>query len=145
MSVCGYIGPEEAPGNVRADAVSSTEISVQWNGLSTCGLVNGLIVKYSVQLKTCCATESRNRELRDGEDWSSGGDILLTGLTPLTNYSIEVAAVNENGDNGPYSETITTVTHRCKSAQDSNISYILSLQGAAVLNQRALAHLVQLV
>ena len=123
MSVCGYTGPEEAPGNVRTEAESSTEISVQWNGLSTCRLVNGLIVKYRVQLKTCCATETRDRELRDGEDWSSRGDVLLTGLTPLTNYSIEVAAVNENGDIGPYSEPITTVTYQCKSARRPNISY----------------------
>ena len=114
MSVCGYTGPGEAPGNVRAETVSSTEISVQWNGLSTCRLVNGLIVKYRVQLKTCCVTETRDRELRDGENWSSGGDILLTGLTSLTNYSIEVAAVNENGDIGPYSDPITAVTHQCK-------------------------------
>ena len=114
MSVCGYTGPGEAPGNVRAEAVSSTEISVQWNGLSTCRLVNGLIVKYRVQLKTCSLIETRDKELRDGEDWSSRGDILLTVLTPLTNYSIEVAAVNENGDVGPYSDPIIAVTHPCK-------------------------------
>ena len=113
-----------APGNVRAEAVSSTEISVQWNGLSTCRLVNGLIVSYRVQLKTCYVTETRDRELRDGEDWRSGGDILLTGLTPLTNYSIVVAAVNENGDVGVYSDPITTLTHQCKSARHPNISYI---------------------
>ena len=120
MSVCGYTGPEEAPGNVRAEAVSSTEISVQWNGLSTCRLVNGLIVSYRVQFtvndnitsedQVNDTTDTRDRDLRDGEDWSSGGDILLTGLTPLTNYSIVVAAVNENGDVGPYSDPVTEFT-----------------------------------
>ena len=120
MSVCGYTGPEEAPGNVRAEAVSSTEISVQWDGLSTCRLVNGLIVSYRVQFtvndnitsedQVNDTTDTRDRELRDGEDWRSGGDILLTGLTPLTNYSIAVAAVNENGDIGPYSDPVTEFT-----------------------------------
>ena len=124
MSVCGYTGPEEAPGNVRAEAVSSTEISVQWNGISTCRLVNGLIVSYRVQFTVNDTTDTRDRELRDGEDWSSGGDILLTGLSPLTNYSIEVAAVNENGDVGLYSDPIITLTHQCKSARRPNISYI---------------------
>ena len=114
MSVCGYTGPGEAPGNVTAEAVSSTEISIQWNGLSTCRLVNGLIVSYRVQFTVNDTTETRERELRDGEDWSSGGDILLTGLAPCTKYSITVAAVNENGDIGPYSDPITAVTHPCK-------------------------------
>ena len=45
-----YTGAREAPGNVTAEAVSSTAISVQWNGLSTCRLVNGFIVSYRVRL-----------------------------------------------------------------------------------------------
>ena len=114
MPVFGCAGPGEAPGNVRAVAVSSTEISVQWNGLSTSRLVNGLIVSYRVQFTINDAIETRDRELRDGEDWRSGGDISLTGLTPLTNYSIEVAAVNENGDVGLYSDPIIAVTRQCK-------------------------------
>ena len=82
MSVCGYTGPGEAPRNVTAEAVSSTEISVQWNGLSTCRLVNGLIIKYRVQFTAKVTTETRDRELRDGEDFSSGGNILLTDSVP---------------------------------------------------------------
>ncbi|CAI8027570.1 hypothetical protein GBAR_LOCUS15747, partial [Geodia barretti] len=39
----------EAPGDVRAEAESSTEISVQWSGLSNCRLVNGRITQYRVQ------------------------------------------------------------------------------------------------
>ena len=97
-----------------AEAVSCTDISLQWNGLSTCRLVNGLIVSYRVQFTVNNTTETRDRELRDTEDWRSGGDILLTGLAPFTNYSIEVAAVNENGDVGPYSDPITTVIYPCK-------------------------------
>ena len=148
MPACGCTGPGEAPGNVRAEAVSSTEISIQWNGLSTCRLVNGLIIKYEIRFQTCYVTETRDRELRDGEDWSSGGNILLTGLTPLTNYSIEVAAVNKNGDIGPSSDPITTVTQESKSARHSNniiIVYSFPIQIAVVLNQSVLTHLVQLV
>ena len=33
---------------------------------------------------------------------STGGMYTLTGLIPFTNYSIEVAAVNNNGDTGPF-------------------------------------------
>ena len=106
-----YTGPGEAPGNVRAEAVSSTEISVQWNGLSTCRLVNGLIVSYRVQFTVNGnTTEMKEQDSRDREDPTSGGQILLTGLTPLTNYSIVVAAMNENGDIGPYSSPVTERT-----------------------------------
>ena len=110
MSVCGYTGPGEAPDNVRAEAVSSTEISVQWNGLSTCRLVNGLIVSYRVQFTVNDTTEMKEQDSRDREDPTSGGQILLTGLTPFTNYSIAVAAMNENGDIGPYSSPVTERT-----------------------------------
>ena len=39
--------------------------------------------------------------------WWSGGELLLTGLTPLTQYSISVAAVDENGHIGMYSNPVT--------------------------------------
>ena len=90
--------------------MSTTEISVQWNGLTTCRLVNGHIVSYRVQYTASGVDETRDRELRGGEDWMSGGEMLLTGLTPFTNYSIAVAAVNENGDVGLYSNPVTKFT-----------------------------------
>ena len=65
-------------------------------------------------LVTCCTVETRDVELGDGEDWGSGGEMVLTGLTPDTNSSISVAAVNENGDIGLYSDPLTTTTHQCK-------------------------------
>ena len=109
-----YTGPGEAPGDVRAEVQSSTEISVQWNGLSNCRLVNGRIIGYRVMLVTCCTAETRDVELGDGEDWRSRGEMVLTGLTPDTNYSISVAAVNEKGDIGLYSDPVTTMTHQCR-------------------------------
>ena len=39
--------------------------------------------------------------------------MVLTELTPLTSYSISVAAVNENGDIGVFSEPVTTTTPNC--------------------------------
>ena len=44
-------------------------------------------------------------------EWNvTGAQVSLTGLTPFTNYSIEVAAVNEQGDVGPYSDSIREQT-----------------------------------
>ena len=82
----------------------------QWSGLSNCRLVNGRIIGYRVMLGTCWTTDTRDHELGD-EEWRSGGEMILTGLTLSTNYTISVAAVNENG---LYSDPITAMTHQCK-------------------------------
>ena len=37
----------------------------------------------------------------------------LTGLTPFTSYSIQVAAVNEEGDVGLYSDPLIRRTSKC--------------------------------
>ena len=106
MSVCVCVlGAGEAPGGVRAEAESSTEISVQWSGLSTCRLVNGNIIKYRVRFRVSGENETRKMETEG--DWKEGGRVVLTGLTLLTNYSISVAALNQDGDVGPYSDPVT--------------------------------------
>ncbi|CAI8008398.1 Fibronectin (Fragments) [Geodia barretti] len=108
----------EALGNVRAKAESSTEISVQWSGLSNCRLVNGHIVSFRVQFATGSTADKVMGEGNDGNQWWwSGGEIILTGLTPRTKYSISVAAVNENGDTGVYSDPIEITTPDCKLLQ----------------------------
>ena len=96
-----------APHNVRATVVSSTVISVQWDGLSPCSQVNGLIVEYRVQY----TAESSGvvQSIDQTGEWNvTGAEASLTGLTPYTNYSIQVAAVNEDRDVGRYT-VLTTV------------------------------------
>ena len=116
------LGAGEAPGGVRAEAESSTEISVQWSGLSTCRLVNGNIIKYRVRFRVSCGDETGEMETEG--DWKEGGRVVLTGLIPLSNYSISVAALNQNGDVGPYSDPVTERTQNyCK--QQENTFYIL--------------------
>ena len=100
-------GAGEAPGNVVAEPEGPTEISVQWRGLSTCRLVNGAIAKYRVQYRVTGWNESRLEDVEADGDWREGGSVVLTELTPLTSYSISVAAVNENGDVGVFSDPVT--------------------------------------
>ena len=115
------LGAGEAPGGVRAEAESSTEISVQWSGLSTCRLVNGNIIKYRVRFRVSGGDETGEMETEG--DWKEGGRVVLTGLIPLSNYSISVAALNQNGDVGPYSDPVTERTQNyCK--QQKNTFYI---------------------
>ena len=97
-----------APGNVTGTAVDSTIISVNWEGLTPCRLVNGHIVEYRVQYKAQSGGVMESKEVSG--NWSSGGETDLTGLTPSTNYSIAVAAVNEQGTVGLYSDIIVIET-----------------------------------
>ena len=86
------------PANVRGTAVNSTAITVQWNApSSSCRAINGRITSYSIRY-TIQPNGIPQTILQ-----SDGLEITLTGLTPFTEYSIEVAAVNENGDVGVYS------------------------------------------
>ena len=89
-------------------AVSSTEISVQWDGLDPCRHVNGRINMYRVQYKEVDSDVVQNRNVAGV--WNMNAETSLTGLTPFTNYSIQVAAVNEEGDVGLYSDPRTTQT-----------------------------------
>ena len=103
-----YAGSAVAPSNVSATALSSSVISVQWSGLSPCRLVNGLIVKYRVQYGAQSGGLVESREVTG--NWSTGAETELTGLTPSSNYSISVAAVNEEGSVGAYSDPVVVET-----------------------------------
>ena len=97
------------PKNVRTRVKSSTAITVQWDGLTPCREVNGLIVEYRVQY-TAYSSDIMQSVVHPG-NWSvQGAQALLSELTPFTNYSIKVAAVNEQGDVGPYSNPMTEQT-----------------------------------
>ena len=82
--------------------MSSTVISVQWDGLDPCRHVNGLIVLYRVQYTEVASGVVQSKDVTG--EWNVMNAVTsLTGLTPSTSYSIQVAAVNEEGDVGLYS------------------------------------------
>ena len=98
-----------SPHNVTAIVVNSTVISVQWDGLTPCSQVNGLIVKYIVQYTAESSGVVQSIDVA-GEWNVTKAQTSLTGLTPYTNYSTKVAARNEQGDVGLYSYPITAQT-----------------------------------
>ena len=104
-------GATVAPRSVMATVASSTVISVQWDGLDPCRHVNGLIVLYRVQYTEVASGVVQSKDV--AEEWNvMNAETSLTGLTPSTRYSIQVAAVNEEGDVGLYSHPITRQTSR---------------------------------
>ena len=111
-SNCGYthsVGATVAPHNVTATVISTTEIVVQWDGLTPCRHVNGLIVLYRVQYTEVASGVVQSKDVA-GEWNVMNAETSLTGLTPSTSYSIQVAAVNEEGDVGLYSDPLTSQT-----------------------------------
>ena len=109
IPISNSTGATVAPRSVTATVVSSTVISVQWDGLDPCRLVNGLIVLYRVQYTEVASGVVQDTDV-DGEWNVMNAETSLTGLTPSTNYSIQVAAVNVEDDVGLYSHPITRQT-----------------------------------
>ena len=77
-----------------------------WWGNISCTELNSDLLGYTI----------RYNSDGEGDDWNtidvagSTNTYNITGLTPYTNYSIQVAAMNMLGDLGPYSETIIVQT-----------------------------------
>ena len=94
-----------------ATVMSSTVITVQWDGLEPCRHVNGLIVLYRVQYTEVASGVVQSNDVAGG--WNVMNAVTsLTGLTPFTSYSIQVAAVNGEGDVGLYSELLKRRTRK---------------------------------
>ena len=90
--------PSAAPTSVSVSEVISSSITVQWGAVDCIhrnGDITGYSVRYGVQT----------------ESVSGGGatQTIISGLTASTQYSIEVAAVN-NAGTGVYSNVIMQLT-----------------------------------
>ena len=97
--------------NFWATAQSSSFISVQWDGLTPCTDVNGLIVEFRVQYRALPSghVQTLSHSIQS-EMWNMPVQISLTGLTPFTNYSIQAAPINDQSQLGLYSGPVVTQT-----------------------------------
>ena len=80
--------------------VTSTTITVQWGPVEPCADQNGVITGYSVRYGSETVFVSGD---------SSGGMTTITGLSPSTTYSIQVAAETSAGT-GVYSSAVDQLT-----------------------------------
>ena len=112
MALCQIIthvppAPSAAPTSVRESGVTSSTITVQW-GAVDCIHHNGDITGYSVRYGVQGTAEGeRNVTMATGD--SIGRIYTISGLSPATVYTVEVAAVNSAGT-GKYSDPITVPT-----------------------------------
>ena len=90
--------PTGAPGGLTSISVESMSLSVIW-GKVPCphqgGPITGYRLRYSNGTSIVNTTGEGSRQY------------VLTGLTPFTSYSVQVAAVNDGGT-GPYSDPALT-------------------------------------
>ena len=99
---------------MNSTTTTSTTITIQW-GAVPCIDRNSEITGYKVQYGPVDSSD-RTTDAVTGSV-STGGVYTMIGLVPLTDYSIEVAAVNSNGDVGPFTPTIITTTTPIRSCK----------------------------
>ena len=92
--------PTSAPEGLTSTSVESRSLTVQW-GTVPCPDQRGPITGYRLRY----SNETSIVYIKGNEQ----NDSMLTGLTPLTSYSVQVAAVNAGGT-GPYSTALTVET-----------------------------------
>ena len=98
-------------GNFRVRAQSSSSISVQWDRLTPCRDINGLIVEFRVQYRALPSGPVQTlSHFAQHDMWNMPVEVSLTGLSPFTNYSIQAAPVNNQSQVGSFSDTVTTQT-----------------------------------
>ena len=95
-----HAAPTAAPVELNSTSVKRKSLSVVW-GTVPCpnqrGTVTGYRLRYTNGTSIVNTTGEESRQH------------VLTGLTPFTNYSVQVAAVNDGGT-GPYSTPLTVET-----------------------------------
>ena len=96
--------PTGAPDELISSSVESRSLTVQW-GTVPCPNQRGPITGYRLRY-------SNGTSIVNTTDLTH----MLTGLTPFTSYSVQVAAVNAGGT-GPYSTASTALT--VETLQDS--------------------------
>ena len=96
--------PSAPPTSVSTSNVTSSSISVQW-GPVDCIHRNGDITGYSVRYGVVVNGSTQTMIASGGDSTEAN----ITGLMPSTNYSIEVAAVN-NVNTGVYSIPLSVIT-----------------------------------
>eukprot|EP00731_Ephydatia_muelleri_P019051 Em0011g1091a len=96
------VAPSAPPNNLTEVTKTSSSVTISW-GEVPCQDQNSVIVEYRVLYGAVTSGVG-------GTAATSGRTLTVNGLSPYTNYSIEVSAVNSDGAMGPYSSPLFVVT-----------------------------------
>ena len=95
------------------DSAQSYNLTLSVRGVTMCRYLNGLIDNYRVQYSTKPngTIQTQDKPIQHIDQIVNNlMRITLTGLTPFTTYSVQVALVNVQGDIGPYSAPVEART-----------------------------------
>jgi len=102
-----FPAPTSGPEMLRAVEISSTNITIAWDAVN-CAERNSNITGYVVHF-TPPSTSGNDRVMVSGTG-DAGGMVTIDGLTPYTQYSIQVAAVNSDGSIGLATASLSVTT-----------------------------------
>ena len=94
-----FLAPANTPANFSVDVINSTEIQVSWQQPPP--PINGMIINYVLFVNSSGGLMTLN---------STNSPLLITGLTPFTEYYISVAA-ETNGGRGPFTTPFPVTTN----------------------------------
>jgi len=92
---------------LRAMKISSTNIIIAWDAVN-CTERNSNITGYVVRF-TPPSTSGNDSVMVTGTG-DAGGMVTIDGLTPSTQYSIQVAAINSDGNVGLVATSLSVTT-----------------------------------
>ena len=101
------------PNNLTEVNKTSSSVTISW-GEVPCQDQNSVIVEYRVLYGAVTSGVG-------GTVATSGRTLTVNGLSPYTNYSIEVSAVNSDGAMGPYSSPLFVVTDQSSMSSVVNL------------------------
>ena len=81
---------------------------MKWGPVEPCKNRSGNIVNYQIKYQPTNGSSSSVKNISGVG--SVGGQLLLEGLTSITDYSIQVAAVNNLSNVGVFSDALTVRT-----------------------------------
>jgi len=115
-----------------------TSITIAWDAVN-CIERNGIVTGYVVRF-TPPSTSGNNTVMVSGTG-GAGGMVTIDGLDPSTQYSIQVAAVNSDGDVGVFSTALSVQTAPENSKSRSAIHPLLKNEISSILN--FIAHILK--
>eukprot|EP00731_Ephydatia_muelleri_P019059 Em0011g1099a len=116
--------PSAPPNNLTEATKTSSSVTISW-GEVPCQDQNSVIVEYSVLYGAVTSGVG-------GTVATPGRTLTVNGLSPYTNYSIEVSAVNSDGTVRPYSSPLFVVTGKYKLVNLKEVSPTSAAGGAAI-------------
>ena len=99
--------PTSRPEMLRAVEISTTSITIAWDAVN-CTERNSNITGYVVRY-TPSSTSGNDSVMVAGRG-DAGGMVTIDGLTPSTQFSIQVAAVNRDGSVGVQTTSLSVNT-----------------------------------